>query len=248
MGAVVLRLKAPPPFPVDCAALLPASLAGRDAGEIARMRLGGRLSVGDLFAVTAGDAADLVLQGGSPLLECVGAGMASGTLLVEGAVGAYAAAGLGGGRLEVRGDAGDHLGGAPPAGRLGMTGGIVIVRGDAGARAGDRMRRGLLVIEGRAGADAASRMIAGSIVVCGGAGSGAGVLMRRGTLLLGTPPAAPPAGFVPAALAADGTFPRLFSRALRPLSARAADLAASLRTRLLGDQAALGKGEILLPG
>ena len=151
MAAVVLRLKAPPPWPVDLAALQPAALAGKTADEIARMRLG-RLAVGDVFAVSAGDTAELVLQGGSPLLDGVGAGMQSGTLLVEGAVGAFAAAGLRGGRMEVRGDAGDHLGGAAPDGRQGMSGGVVLVRGDAGARAADRMRRGLLIVEGNAGA------------------------------------------------------------------------------------------------
>ncbi len=247
MGAVVLRLTVPPPWPVDLAALQPAALAGKDAAEIARIKLG-RLAVGDLFAVAAGDAAELVLQGGSPLLDGVGAGMASGTLLVEGAVGAYAAAGMSGGRLEIRGDAGDQLGGAPPDGRIGMAGGVVLVRGNAGAGAGDRMRRGMLIVEGNAGAETASGMIAGTVAVCGSVGATPGVLMRRGTLLLGTPPARLPPGFVATHLAADCTFLRLLARALRSLSPRAAAGVAAVQHRALGDLAALGKGEILLAG
>ncbi len=247
MGAVVLRLKAPPPWPLDLAALQPAALAGKSADEIARMTLG-RVAVGDVFAVSAGDAAELVLQGGSPLLDCVGAGMQSGTLLVEGAVGALAAAGLRGGRLEVRGDAGDHLGGAAPDSRMGMSGGVVLVRGNAGARAGDRMRRGLLIVEGDAGPEAAGGMIAGTVAVCGAVGAAPGVLMRRGTLLLGTPAVAPPPGFIVGRLAGDGTFLRLLARALHAVSPRAGECVAAVQHRWLGDLAALGKGEILVTG
>ena len=247
MAAVVLRLTAPPPWPLDLAALQPAALAGRPADEIARMRLG-RLAVGDVFAVSAGDSAELVLQGGSPLLDGVGAGMQAGTLLVEGAVGAFAAAGLRGGRMEVRGDAGDHLGGPAPDGRQGMSGGVVLVRGNAGARAADRMRRGLLIVEGNAGAETASGMIAGTVAICGAVGAAPGVLMRRGTLLLGTPPAAPPPGFVVGTLAADGTFLRLLARFLQAVSPLAASHVAAVQHRWLGDLAARGQGEILVTG
>ena len=195
MGAVVLRATAPPPWPVDLAALAPAALAGRAADAIARIPLG-RLAVGDLFAVTAGDAAELVIEGGSPLFTGIGAGMAAGTLRVEGDAGAFAGAELAGGRIEIHGDAGDHLGAPRADGRRGMSGGVVLVRGRAGGMAGARMRRGLIVVEGDAGTEAGAGMIAGTLAICGGVGAGAGVLMRRGTLLLGRAPAAPPAGFV----------------------------------------------------
>ena len=245
MGAVVLRLKAPPPWPVDLAALHPAVLAGKTAADIARIPLG-RLAVGDVFTIAVGDVAELVLEGGSPKFDGVGAGMAAGTLRVEGPVGAFAAAGLRDGRVEIRGDAGDYLGGALPDGRIGMSGGVVLVRGNAGARAGDRMRRGMLIVESDAGPAAASRMIAGTVAICGAVGAGPGVLMRRGTLVLGTPPAALPAGFVPSELAADGTFLHLLARFLHTISPRAAACVAAVQHRALGDLAALGKGEMLL--
>lgn len=245
MAAVVLTPKAPPPWPVDLSALAPAALAGADAGAIERMPLG-RLVVGDLFAVRAGDAPELVIAGGSPLYARIGAGMAEGRLRVEGDAGDFTAAGLRGGVLDVRGRVGDQVGGVAPGGRLGMAGGTVIVRGAAGAQAGDRMRRGMLVVEGDAGPHAGSRMIAGTVVICGRAEAGAGVLMRRGTLLLGAAPAALPPTFVPAGLPADGVFLRLLARALREASAPAAACAARVQRRLLGDLAALGKGEILI--
>jgi formylmethanofuran dehydrogenase subunit C len=245
MPGVVLTLKAPPPWPVDLSPLLPTALAGQDAGMIARIPLG-RLAVGDLFDVRAGETAELTIAGGSPLFEGIGAGMKEGALLVEGDAGAFAAAGLRGGRVEIRGDAGAYLGGVPAGGRIGMAGGVVVVRGAAGTHAGDRMRRGTLVVEGAAGPYAASRMIAGTLVVCGAVGASPGVLMRRGTLLLGTPSDHLPSGFVAAGLAADGVFLRLLARALRPLSARAAACAEAVQRRVVGDLASLGKGEILL--
>jgi formylmethanofuran dehydrogenase subunit C len=267
MAGVRLTLREAPPQRVDLAALQPAALAGQDAATIARMQLGTArrpLAVGDLFAVTAGADPDLTIAGGSERFDFLGAGLAAGTLLLEGAAGMglgagmtggrlivrgdagpYAAAGLAGGEVEITGRAGDHLGGALPGASRGMAGGQVVVRGEAGARAGDRMRRGLLVIEGAAGAATGSRMIAGTLVVCGAAGAMPGTLMRRGTILLGGP-AAPGPCFVATALAADGVFLRLLAGALRPLSPAAAALAARARRRFVGDTASLGKGEIFL--
>lgn len=247
MAAVVLRAKAPPPFAVDLAALAPAALAGLPAAAIERIALG-RLAVGDLFAVTPGDAAELVIAGGSPLFSGIGAFLQAGSLLVEGDAGPFAAAEMRGGRVEIRGDAGDFLAAARADGRQGMAGGVVVVRGHAGAHAGAFLRRGVVVVEGAAGAGAGMGMIAGTLAICGAAGPRTGALMRRGTLLLGTPPPAPPAGFIPGRLAADGVFPALLAQALRPLSAAAAECAAAVRQRWLGDLAGLGKGEILLAG
>lgn len=264
MAGVVLTLKAAPTWRLDLAALQPAVLAGKPAAEIERMSLG-PCAVGEVFGVRAGDAAELTIEGGSALFDGVGAGMAAGALRllgaagagvaqgmtggevrVQGPVGPFAAAGLRGGLVEIAGDAGDDLGGVPPGGRQGMGGGSVVVRGSAGARAADRMRRGVLVVEGSAGAEAAGRMIAGTLAVCGAVGAAPGALMRRGTLLLGTPSADVPPGFVATGLALDGAFLRLLARTLRGLSPRAAACVAAVQHRLMGDQAALGKGEILL--
>lgn len=267
MSGVRLLRRAEPPQRVDLSALRPEALAGLAEGAIARLPLGtarAPLAVGDLFRVQAGDEADLVIEGGSPRFDQLGAGMTTGILLIEGdagcclgrgmrggritlrgGAGAFAASGLTGGVIEVTGDAGDFLGGAAVGERTGMAGGVVVVRGGSGARAADRMRRGLMVIEGAAGPQLASHMIAGT-VVCARPGPHPGTLMRRGTLLLGEAALLPT--FVPAGLAADSAFLRLLARALRPLSAAAARLADSAAARFVGDMATLGKGEILLAG
>lgn len=267
MSGVRLIRRADPPQRVDLSALRPEALAGLAADAIARLPLGtarAPLAVGDLFRVQAGDAAALVIEGGSPRFDHLGAGMTVGSLVIEGdagcylgrgmrggsltvrgSAGAFAASGLIGGMIEITGDAGDFLGGAAAGERTGMAGGVVVVRGGSGARAADRMRRGLMVIEGAAGLQLASHMIAGT-VVCARPGAQPGCLMRRGTLVLGEAALLPT--FVPAGLAADGAFLRLLVCALRPLSAAAARLAEGAAERFVGDMATLGKGEILLAG
>jgi len=269
MTALRLTLRGEPKQRLDLSPLVPDRLAGLSQGEIERLPLGtarALVSVGDAFLVAMGDAAELVaIEGGSSLLDCVGEGMASGVLVLDGDAGLRAGRGMLGGRLEVRGsaghraasglrggevvitgDCGDFLGG-PLAGEVeGMAGGTVAVRGSAGARAGDRLRRGLIVVEGCAGDLAGSRMIAGTVVVCGGAGAMPGSLMRRGSLLLGGGAAALAPTFVPTGIATGGVFEALLVRALARVSPAAAALAGLPTRRFAGDMASLGKGEILL--
>lgn len=264
---VRLVLRAEPEERLDLSALVPERLAGLAAGGIERLPIGaGRraILVGDQFRVMLGDGEGIVIEGGSSRLDRVGEGMASGTLILEGAAGLYAgrrmrggrltirgsaghwaASGLRGGMLEIVGDCGDGLGG-PLAGEVaGMAGGMVLVRGNAGARAGDRLRRGLIVVEGEIGDYAGSRMIAGTLVACGAAGMLPGTLMRRGTLVLGAPPALPPT-FVAAGRAAGRVFETLLQAALRPLSPAAAAAVAAITRRYAGDMASLGLGEVLV--
>jgi formylmethanofuran dehydrogenase subunit C len=128
----------------------------------------------------------------------------------------------------------------------GMRGGLAVVRGNAGARAGDRLRRGMIVIEGEAGAHAGSRMIAGTLIVRGGAGPLPGYLMARGTLVLAGGCAAMSPTFADCGVHAF-VANTLMADFLKPHSP---DVAAMLRRpwrRLLGDMAAVGKGEILCP-
>lgn len=269
MTALRLTLRAPPDQRLDLSPLVPHRLAGLAVADIERLPLATTRApccVADVFTVRMGDAADIVVEGGSDRFDCVGEAMqggtltlvgdagqragramAGGTLTVRGNAGHWAASGLRGGTLMITGDTGDFLG-APLAGeRAGMAGGTVLVRGRAGDRAGDRLRRGLIVIEGDAGRAAASRLIAGTLVVCGQAGPCAGMLMRRGTLLLG---AEPEGGLPPTFVAVGGetgVFRALLARALRPLSGSAAGLAEQGLARFAGDTATLGRGEVLLP-
>ncbi len=265
---VRLVLRAEPEQRLDLSALTPDRLAGLDRAAIERIALHttrAPVLVGDVFRLRMGDPGSVVFEGGSARFDRVGAAMTRGEITVDGDAGAqlgrrmtggrilvhgdagpHAASGLAGGMIEIGGDAGDFLGG-PLAGEVaGMAGGTVVVRGHAGARAGDRLRRGIIVVERDAGAAAGSRMIAGTLVVCGTAGALPGYLLRRGTLVFGA--ADLPPTFVPVGTAGPGfVFARLLARALEPVSRRAARLVLRATARHMGDMAALGRGEALLP-
>lgn len=270
-GALTLALREPLQQRLDLSPLLPERLAGLDTAAIAAIELTSgnrRIAVGDLFAVSGDDAAELVIRNaGSTALDFVGRGMSTGRITVEGNAGAYLGLGLMGGHIHVRGDAGpfagadmrrgvieidgrvgDFAGGALPGEMRGMSGGLLIVRGDAGDRAGDRMRRGLLVIEGNVGAYAGSRMIAGTVVALGGTvGPYPGFGMRRGSLILAQAPQRLLPTFADSGRHELG-FLRLLPRALDGRSNHVAEFVArSLRMRrFTGDAAADGKGEILV--
>jgi formylmethanofuran dehydrogenase subunit C len=265
MGALTFTLKAPPTVRVDLSPLTPEKLAGLKPREIAALPLvGGRddLRVGDLFAVRAGEAETVVIDGGSVLLDMIGAGMGGGTIRVVGDVGARAGAGMRGGRLDVEGsagpwlaagltegrvsvagDAGERAGGALPGRMAGMAGGILTIAGTAGPRCGDRMRRGLIVA-GACGPDAGSRMIAGTILA-GRLGPDAGVLMKRGTLIASALDGPPPPTFVPCGEHDLQVLPMLAAW-IATLGLAAPPTVPRRVLRLQGDMAALGKGEILL--
>lgn len=269
MSALTLSLKAPPRQRVDLSPLLPERLSGLDTGAIARIELasGNRgVPVGDLFAVAAGDPAELRLEGGCDRLDYIGRDMTAGRIVVEGdagaylglamtggalrvrgTVGAWAGAEMRGGEIEIDGAAGDFLGGALPGSMRGMGGGLVVLRGPAGDRAGDRMRRGVIVVEGALGAYAGSRMIAGTLAACGPTvGPYPGFAMTRGSLLL----CAAPQRLLPTFADCGGHdlgFLRLLGRALAGRCRGLAWLEDGPRVRrLAGDAAAGGKGEILI--
>jgi formylmethanofuran dehydrogenase subunit C len=248
--------------------LTPQNLALLTVTEIAQMELGttrARVSVGDVFHIRKGDAAAILIEGGSARFDRVGMSMADGTLQVEGEVGVqagramsggrltirghagpFAASGMKGGMLEIEGDSGERLGGPLSGETVGMSGGVVHVRGDAGCRAGDRLRRGAILIEGRAGAYAGSRMIAGTLVIGGEAGDLPGYLMNRGTILLGRGATILSPTFADCG-EHDLVAARLLANYVARSSARLARLVRKPPRRLAGDLAALGKGEILLP-
>jgi formylmethanofuran dehydrogenase subunit C len=239
--------RAAPDQDLDLAALVPHRLAGLAPAEIERLPLNTLrrpILVGDIFTVTFGAADAIVFAGGSPRFTRLGAGLKAGRILVEGDTGAYAATGMRGGAIEIRGHAGDFLAGAGAGEPTGMNGGSVLVRGDAGLRAADRLRRGVVVIEGNAGDEAAARIIAGTVIICGAPGKRACALARRGTLVAASVPC--PEGFLGAG-DTPSVFQRLLSRAVLPMSTRAADLVMAASRRFVGDMAALGKAEIFIP-
>lgn len=265
-----LRLRARPDFRVDLGALQPATLARMTAADIAgiEVRHGNEmLALGELFdvAAVASENPGLRLEGDLSRFDAIGQGMDGGVLRIDGAVGdrlglsmrageirvlgragALAGCEMAGGLIEIDGDAGDFAGGALPGSMDGMRGGTLVVHGDVGARCADRMRRGTLIIRGDAGDFLASRMVAGTVALAGKAGAHCGYGMRRGTLVFaGTPPAAPPT-FV-STHHDIVVFWRLLRRNLAYHGGPFAALPARAPRRLVGDLAADGKGEWLLP-
>lgn len=267
MKSLTLTLRQRPDQRLDLSPLVPHLLAKKTASEIGKIALQtsrDRLELGEVFRLRMGDAARICIEGGSDRLDHVGAAMTAGEVLVDGDVGAAAGRLMTGGRLLIRGDAGpwagsamqsgvieilgaagDRLGG-PLAGEMtGMRGGIVVVRRGAGERAGDRMRRGTIIVEGEAGPYAGSRMIAGTLIVGRKAGALPGFLLKRGTILLGDGCGELSPTFVDCGRH-DLLAMKLLAGLVAPYSKRAAALMRRPLTRLAGDMAVLGKGEIFV--
>ncbi|WP_332673971.1 formylmethanofuran dehydrogenase subunit C [Aromatoleum sp.] len=266
-----LRLRTQPTLRLELAGLTPLAVAGQSAVELARRPLwhgNEAVPLGEWFDVEPipGDDATLVfegdvsrcdgigrdLDGGRIRVEgdagdYVGAGMRDGEIVVAGGAGMLAACEMAGGKLEVGGNVGDYAASALPGDMDGMRGGLLIVRGDAGARFGDRMRRGTALVFGATGDFLASRMVAGTIAVAGEVGAHCGYGMRRGTLVFAGAQPEPPRSFV--ATPHDiGVIWVLLVRSLAKHGGPFAGLAVSRPRRLVGDLAADGKGEWLLPG
>ncbi len=263
MSTLTLTLRQAPAQTLDLSALVPSKLAGLSTGDIEALPLGG-LNVGDAFSVSGTPGDDLVISGSSPFLDYVGAGLDGGTITVEGTVGAYAGRGMKSGRLDIRGDAGaylasiargglihvtgsagDYAGGVRAGDKFGMLGGMVLVDGSIGERAGERMRRGTIVARGKFGPAAGSRMVGGTLWTETGFGPRPGPLLRRGTLI------GPSVDEVLPTFADCGRIDpvvlRIISRYVtQTLGALAPKPLPVLVRKLAGDQATIGKGEILL--
>lgn len=270
MTGLTLTLRDVPRQRVDLSALTPDRLKGLDGPDVSKLSLNlgnTRISLGDLFAVRAGDPQDLLIEGSCARFDGIGRCMSGGLITVQGDAGAYlgenmtggrivlqgnagigAAMGMRGGLIEIGGNAGDLLGSARPGDMKGMSGGTVVVRGDVGQRVGDRMRRGTIVVEGNAAGYAASRMIAGTIIILGAnVGSYPGFGMKRGTFLMRRRAERELPSFGDCGRHELG-FLRVLFQALRGHSRRLDQLgpqATSVR-RLAGDQSVDGKGEILV--
>ena len=266
-----LALRTQPTLRLELAGLTPTVAAGQSPAELARRPLwhgNEALPLGEFFDIVArpGEVPTLLFEGDLSRCDGIGRGMDGGSLRVEGDVGDYlgaqltggelhvsgsagllAACEMAGGRLEVGGDVGDYAANALPGDMDGMRGGLFIVRGNAGARFGDRMRRGTALVFGTTGDFLASRMVAGTIAVAGPVGAHCGYGMRRGSLVFAGPPPEPPPTFV-----ATGhdfrVFWALLARSLAAHGGPFAGLAGWRPRRLVGDLAADGKGEWLLPG
>lgn len=228
--------------------LTPDRCVAAGAKQVAELPVfyGGQAAkVGDFFAIQGERAASLRLVGDLTQASGIGAGMTGGTLVIEGNVGRDVGAWMSGGTIDVHGDAGDNLGGAAPGASRGMTGGEIVVRGRVGDDAGASLRRGLIVIVGDAGYRTGQRMIAGTVLLCGTAGPGAGRWIKRGSIVALTP-IERPATFAYACTYRPPhlgvTFLYLRKRYGLSIDQR---YVTGRYARYSGDQAELGKGEIL---
>lgn len=266
MKPLTFTLRSEPEERLDLSSLVPNKLNGMPIAEVAGLRIGTSRTpaiVGDIFKITGADASNIIFSGGSGRFDFVGAEMtagqirvdgdvgaragrhmAGGTLVIRGDAGLQAGSGMKGGRIEIDGDAGDGVG-APMAGEIhGMNGGLIIVRGKAGHRPGERMRRGVIVLLKGGGDYAGLGMIAGTIVATGRVGRYPGHLMKRGSLLFDRRPADLSPTFMDCGRV-DISFSGLFDRYLLEEKILDRPLLGQKPFRFGGDNAVLGKGEIM---
>ncbi len=269
MSALTFTLKAGFTGRLDVSPLTPQRLSGLSPDQVKRLHLHAgreRVEVGEAFSVRGREADAIRFTGDTGRLDGIGHEMAAGAITVEGDAGAqagrrmtggaltigggagpWAGSQMTGGRIAIAGNAGDRLGGPLPGEMQGMAGGAIAVAGRAGQRAGERMRRGLIAVRRDAGDHAGYRMIAGTVVVLGKAGAMPGTLMGRGTLVIGKGAAARSPTFADCGVQ-DLAFLGLLARALAGEGIETGGLFRKPLRRFAGDLAALGKGEIFMPG
>jgi len=273
MSGWTLTLRHAPTLRLDLRGLLPGALAGLSAAQVLAWPVGrGRAlqPLGEWFTAAPRSDEALVLEGDLSRCDRVGWQLDGGLLHVAGPVGDHAGGAMRGGELRIDGDARDLAGcemaggllqiggsvrdfaaGSLPGSLDGMRGGTLTVRGNAGQRFGDRMRRGSALVFGDVGDFLASRLVAGTIAVGGRTGAHVGYGMRRGSVVLADAAArsAPPPTFVPAVADAP-VFWQLLARDLARLGGAGsvfATLPGRRMHRHLGDLAAGGHGELILP-
>ena len=270
MTGLILTLREPPVFDLDCAALNGQTLGGQTLAQVRHLKLtqGRRQrSLGDFFDVSGDTQTDeLTVQGVTPKCHRLGAALANGVLrlsghcgielglrmrggrlLLNGHAGHGVGLGMRGGHLEVSGNAGDFIGGPAPGDVAGMHNGTIIIGRHAGARVGQRMRRGLILVGGSTGPLCGAQLIAGSIVLLGEHGPGLGSGMRRGSIVLAQK-CQPPSATFNLAGDFDLAFMTLLVAHIVTLKPRWRARLAGLShvTRWIGDAGTGGMGEILI--
>ncbi|HET6578511.1 MAG TPA: hypothetical protein VFG66_09315 [Gemmatimonadales bacterium] len=249
MSGLLARLTTPLPGPADFSAVLAGAWSGLPAAELAArpVELAGHgpIPLGELCPVSGEPDGSIRFEGDFRQAARLGAGLAEGSMVIDGSVGDEVGLGMAAGAIEVRGDAGARAGAAAPEARRGMTGGELVVHGSVGPGAGALMRRGLLAAGGTVGHHAGAGMLAGTIVAFGPIGMAAGLWSKRGSLV------ALDAVTIPSTYRYACTyqpihlrliFTRLRERYGLPVEER--HISGRYR-RYSGDLADLGKGEIL---
>jgi formylmethanofuran dehydrogenase subunit C len=227
-----------------------------------------KLPLADYFTVSgSADDGRLDFEGNLAGVHWIGAGMASGSIHVEGDAGRHLGSEMTGGEIHVSGNAGDWVGGEMHGGlvhvrgraghligsayrgsRRGMTGGTILIHGEVGNEIGHTMRRGLLAVGGGCGDFVGINMIAGTIFVFGNCGIRPAPGMRRGTVgLFGSEPPK----LLPTFRAGSCDQPlilKLLFRELRRLDFPVDEDLFHANYRMYhGDMVAIGRGEVLVP-
>jgi formylmethanofuran dehydrogenase subunit C len=124
-----------------------------------------------------------------------------------------------------------------------MRGGQLTIKGNVGPLLGERMRRGFVIVGGNAGDYAGGRMVAGTILLKQGVGRYAGFGLRRGSLIFVEEPKEVLPTFGDCGVM-EFDYLRILERRLRSTGEHIG--LGDRARRLMGDMAALGKGEMLI--
>ncbi|HSR63670.1 MAG TPA: formylmethanofuran dehydrogenase subunit C [Gammaproteobacteria bacterium] len=262
-----LNLHTLPEVPLEAELLSPESTNGLDADAVAAINVqhgNEKAEVGDFFKVSGQGNGELQLEGDLSRIKYIGAAMQSGTVRIEGNVGAHLGAAMSGGEIHVHGNAADWVGPEMTGGRItvsgdaghmvgsayrgstvGMQGGEIIIHGNARNEIGHAMRNGMIMIGGNCGDFAGVNMNAGTILVLGEPGIRAGAGMKRGSIVTMQQPELLPT-FSYSCLY-QPTFMRLFLQyaVTRGLPVQEEQLEGEYQ-RWCGDAVELNRGEILI--
>lgn len=200
-----LTLHTAPDVPLETPCLNPDSLSGLTADDVARQQVmhgNQSVTVGDFFSVEGSANGVLTIEGDMSRVKYIGAQMRSGSIVINGNVGAHLGSGMGGGeitvngnagdwvapemsggRINIKGDAGHMVGSAHRGSAAGIAGGEIIVHGNVRNETGHAMRNGLIVVGGTSGDFTGVDMLAGTIVVLGEMGTRTGAGMKRGSIV-----------------------------------------------------------------
>ena len=264
---VTLRLKEPPPVPLEAETLTTDATALLAHADIRALpvNLGKRQRrLDDFFDVDGERSDEIEIRGDATRVKWIGRGMTRGRIVVRGNAGMHLGSAMKGGAIVVDGDVSDWLGAE-------MTGGSIHVHGNAGGQAGaayrgslSGMRDGTIVIDGAAGLEVGMRMKRGLIVVRGPVRDFAGLQMKGGTIVLaggaelrtgawmvrGTIVSLMPIQLLPTfsyACTYNPTFLNLYAKRLASLGCQLPlDDHAGGYQRYTGDACVPGKGEILV--
>lgn len=200
-----LTLHTTPDVPLEAELLSPDKLDDLNESAIASIKVqhGNQIAnVGDFFKVTGKVNGTMHLEGDLSRIKYLGAGMASGQMVIHGNAGTHLGSGMSGGEIIVEGDATDWAGAEMSGGRItikgnaghlvgsvyrggssGMSGGEIIIHGNTKNETGHAMRNGLIAVGGNTGDFTGVNMLAGTILVVGEMGIRTGAGMKRGTIV-----------------------------------------------------------------